>query len=434
MLSLNFNLVRKSSLYKIDWQVLLYIFLIFYLDMYDLALFAGYAVYLSPFLLPELPLFHALLIFTIIFVVTQFAKIGGFLLSQLSTVSDTKWQLYPLLVVWLCCLWLTCFPTYNNIGIAAFFFFAGFRVLQGFALGVETGMLLRFANAGKLLRGYTYPIYVFILLASEVGMFVSIFINRLLISNGVTVITYEVLWRLQFIFQLILVTLCLIIKIRKHVFYNEHEFTRVNFISLIKNHWKYILLRSMIVFYNSLLIVVVVVRLPNVLGLVFHWSHSAINSSVLLLTVCGFVGANLVLLLTKFINPLRLMMILYLVSIFANILCWHLGLDDHHKLKFMLWLCLMGFFYGCFLRLTPTVVFNVSDFEPENRLIGRYMSYLSSFTILLSIAIISLDYSHFIRKSVHDSTPVIVMIIGALVGMVSLAFYAKYYKNKLYDR
>ena len=69
MLSTNFLLVRSALLNKAEKKSLFMIFSSTYLDMYDMALFVGYSIYLSAVLLPPLKLFKLLAFSSILFTV-----------------------------------------------------------------------------------------------------------------------------------------------------------------------------------------------------------------------------------------------------------------------------------------------------------------------------------------------------------------------------
>ena len=81
MLSTNFLLVRSAPLNKAEKKSLFMIFSSTYLDMYDMALFVGYSIYLSAVLLPPLKLFQALLAFSSILFTVQLSKIFGIIVS-----------------------------------------------------------------------------------------------------------------------------------------------------------------------------------------------------------------------------------------------------------------------------------------------------------------------------------------------------------------
>lgn len=432
MLSVNFNLVRRSPLKTVNKNILLYIFLIFYLDMYDLALFAGYAIYLSRIIIPVYNLYQCLPIFAAVFLTTQVAKITGFLLYNFSSDSYQKFAKYPLICVGISYFGLIIFPTYGMVGIGSFIIFVALRLMQGFAFGNEIGFVVKFANSSITVEKSKIATYYFILLSSEVGILVSIFFNRLLVSHGVALITYEFLWRFQFFINFLFICICIFIKSKHKIIYNRNRFSRSCFVYTIKKNWRYILLRSTTIFYSALLIVVVIIRVPNILELVFKWSHAEINQVVLMVTILGFIGANMVLVFKKFINPINLMLLLYIINITEDVLIWHSGIFFRVDI-YKLWIYSMGFFYGAFLRLTPTIVYNVIDFKPRNRLIGRYLSYMISYTIFISLSIAFSDYSHFTQHTMHDGVPIVIIIIGAIFGMISLVLYKPYYKNKVTD-
>ena len=93
---------------------------------------------------------------------------------------------------------------------------------------------------------------------------------------------------------------------------------------------------------------------------------------------------------------------------------------------------------GCFtassasiLRLTPTFIYTVNDFQHHNRLLGRYLSYLISYTVFVSIAILVLDYSHYLQHSVHDVMAIVILLLAAVMGIISLLLFKPYSEKML---
>ena len=75
MLSLNFFLLKKAKLNSTERKSLAVLFTSTYLDMYDFALYIGYATYLSPLVMPHASRFERLFILSIILISGQFVKL-----------------------------------------------------------------------------------------------------------------------------------------------------------------------------------------------------------------------------------------------------------------------------------------------------------------------------------------------------------------------
>ena len=170
---------------------MLFIWGIVYLDMYDVALYIGYSIYLSPVILPHLALYSVFLIFSSIFVASQFSKIIGYFWFNLleDSYSQKNATRAPRLIG-LCYLILALQPTYYDIGIYAFYLFLLIRMIQGFAFGFELAFVVRFANAQGQQKSRRFMFY-FIVFAGEIGILVSVFVNRLIISQGWDISLYD---------------------------------------------------------------------------------------------------------------------------------------------------------------------------------------------------------------------------------------------------
>lgn len=433
MLSINFKLVKNSPLRYASRGGLLYLFLIFYLDMYDLALFAGYAIYLSRIIVPIYNLFQCLPIFAFVLLLTQLAKVTGFFNYNLFSHNYPQFKTFSLIFICLSYLGLSLFPSYALMGVGSLIIFTILRVLQGGALGYEIGFAVKYASSLLKIERANLATYYFILLSGEVGIFISIVFNRFLVSHNSTLLDYEYFWRLQFLLNFILVIVCIWIKSKWQIKLTVNNFASKCFVYTVKMKWRYILLRSIVIFFTALLIVIVIIRVPNILELVFKWPQPEINNVVFVTTIFGFIGANSILLLQRFINPIKIMIVLYCLSIIENIAFWLSG-SFYQASVYTFWIYSVGFLYGSFLRLTPLVVYSVIDFHPRNRLIGRYLSHLFSYTFLVSLTILAMDISHFANQTIHDFVPLVIMIASAVLSIIALLLYTPYYKKSLRNR
>lgn len=430
MLSINFKLVKNSPLRYANRGGLLYVFLIFYLDMYDLALFAGYAIYLSHIIVPIYNLFKCLPIFATVLLMTQLAKATGFFNYNLFSHKYPHFKTFALVFICLSYLGLAIFPSYAMMGLGSLMIFTILRVLQGGALGYEIGFAIKYASALLKIQRTNLATYYFILLSGEIGIFISIIFNRFLVSHNSTLLDYEYFWRLQFFLNFILLLVCLWLKSKCNIKFSANGFAAKSFVYTLTTKWRYILLRSVVIFFTALLIMIVIIRVPNILELVFKWPQAEINNVVFATTIFGFIGANSILLVQRFVSPIKIMIFLYCASILENTFFWMNGsfYDSH---IYTLWIYSVGFLYGAFLRLTPLVVYSVMDFRPSNRLIGRYLSHLFAYTFLVSFTVLAMDYSHFANQTMHDFVPLAMMIASAALGIVALLLYKPYYLNKV---
>ena len=228
MLSLNFKLIKSSPIRELPYWVLFIIFGVIYLDMYDVALYIGYSIYLHPVLLPHLQLYEAFLIFGTIFLLSQVAKVGGYVWFYLFS-KNTKYYLIAPIIIGVCYMLLAFHSGYNQIGYSALYFFAFVRVIQGCAMGFELAFILQFASSQLDYSSRRFVFY-FILFAGEIGALVSVCVNRMIISHDLNIVQYDDLWRLQFIMRFIIIFAIFIIIKNKIKTSRSLKFTRLGLI------------------------------------------------------------------------------------------------------------------------------------------------------------------------------------------------------------
>lgn len=424
MLSTNFLLLRSAPLNRSEKRSLLLIFSSAYLDMYDMALFVGYSIYLSAILLPPLKLFQALLAFSTVLFTVQLSKVFGIILFNHLIERYRRNIIRAPQVIGLCYLFLALIPSYSQIGLWSFFVFWILRLIQGIAFGFELGFTINYANM-NFKRTNKRFIYYFILLSGEMGALVSILFNRLLVNHGMSVYMFDLFWRLQFLTGCLFVLVNLVFRVKhRKIMNNYSKFSRRSFFYTIKHNWRYILLRSLIISLHVCLIVMVIFRVPNFLHLALGFSYAKINAILLAVTILGFIGANFARILAFFYSPVNLMKIFYiLVALFS--LFWIIL--DGNKHYYVLWVYIAGFVYGVFVRLTPMVLYRVVDFDVHNRLTGRYLGNIFAYSVFGSLAVLCLDLSRAYTHSFHDCAPELIIITVSLLGFIALKVYTKHF-------
>ncbi len=427
MLSYNFFLIKSSPLRRLPIKTMLFIFGIIYLDMYDLALYVGYSVYLRSILLPHMALYSVFLIFSSVFVASQFSKIIGYLWFNLleDSYSQKNATRAPRLIG-LCYLILALQPTYQDIGIYAFYLFLLIRMIQGFAFGFELAFVVRFANAQSQHKSRRFMFY-FMVFAGEIGILVSVFVNRLIISQGWDISLYDYICRLQFFTAFCLTFLHYIFierKISLRVYSNR--FTRLNFLYSLKKDGLYILFRSSILCFNVALIIMIIFRTPNLSHLGLGWPHQLINQTVLRITILSFLGSSFVRLIERKFKPNNMMLFFYFLGIIVCFIWIYFNLV---YTQYRLWLYIIAFLYGVFIRLYPLVMYRLADFNSHNRLSNRYLSAFLSYNLFGSITLFALDMAHYHVHSYHDNIALYILIISAAIGIISLQLYTKKFKN-----
>ncbi len=271
------------------------------------------------------------------------------------------------------------------------------------------------------------PLYSFIIMSCEVGVVVAIFFNRFLISHGVSFAHLEDAMRIQIIINLALLYLCYQLKSTNGFKdWLGTKFRRLELWYVLKTYYKYILLRTSLISY-SVLLIIVLTRVPNTLHLFWGMSISEVNYFVFCITLMGFLGSFFVMYIKNFISPLEIIFWLYSLSLIEN--TWYLCTSNLFVGKYNhLWLYSIGFFYGAFLRTTPMVVYNFQDFDKRTQLLGRLISYLLAYGIVGSIALFILDFSYYFFRDIKLPTMLYVLMFVASIGIFGLFRYSKYSK------
>ncbi len=424
MLSTNFLLLKSAPLSKAEKRSLFMIFSGTYLDMYDMALFVGYSIYLSAIILPPLKLFQALFVFSTILFSVQLSKIFGIILFNRLINSYRRNIIRAPQVIAICYLFLALIPDYSQIGLWSFVIFWMLRLIQGVAFGFEIGFTINYSNM-NFNRSNKRFMYYFILFSGEMGVLVSILFNRLLVDHGMSVFMFDLFWRLQFFMGCLFILVNLRFRVKHRRIMNTYsEFSRRSFFYTLKYNWHYILLRSLIISLHVCLIVMVIFRVPNFLHLAMGFSYARINIILLTVTLMGFVGANFARILALIYSPVRLMKIFYiLVAVFS--LFWMVF--DGNKHYYVLWVETAGFVYGVFVRLTPMVLYRVVDFDVHNRLTGRYLGNILAYSVFGSFLVFCLDLSRVYTHNFHDYTPEFIILVASLLGFMALRVYTKHF-------
>lgn len=141
MISHNFKLLISSPIRQLPYWILFVIFGITYLDMYDVALYIGYSIYLHPILLPPLNIYDSFFIFGTLFLIRQLIKICGFLSFYLFK-NKSKYYHQSILIIAVCYLLLAFEPSYKEFGNYSIYIFAIIRTVQGFTMGFVLAFII----------------------------------------------------------------------------------------------------------------------------------------------------------------------------------------------------------------------------------------------------------------------------------------------------
>ena len=88
-------------------------------------------------------------------------------------------------------------PNYSQIGLRSFIVFWILRLIQGVAFGFEIGFLINYSNMNFSQENKPLCITLFCFLGD--GALVSILFNRLLVDHGMSIQTFDLFWRIQFL-------------------------------------------------------------------------------------------------------------------------------------------------------------------------------------------------------------------------------------------
>lgn len=424
MLSYTLSLLRKAPFREFEKQSLWIVFSTIYLDMYDMALYMGYAIYLTPTLLPSIHFYQAGLVFSIILFFSQLAKVLGFIHFNMATKKNGFHPYRRLLFIGAGYLLIFIAISGTIPSKYAIVIFVLVRVLQGYFMGLEIASIVNFASL-SLSRKYHSFLYYFIVFSSELGTLVCIFFNRLLVTHDIGFVVNDKSWELQTIigagFAMMLAFARFMYPLKQKSFYS---FTVWNFVETIKHDGVNILLRSTIVLCHVLLIFVVIFRVPTLLHLGLGWSISEVNHLVLFMAGFAFLGTNTVTLVIRFIEPFQIIRAFFLVGIVVAILWLFLGNNQDHYM-YSLTAYTMAYIYGVFIRVTPLYLYHVKDIKQRRWLISRYLAYIFTYSVLGPLSVLMLDLSHFIRHAYYDNGPPFVLLFAFIIGLISLLFYSK---------
>lgn len=423
MLSYTISLLRKAPFKELEKQSLWSIFSTIYLDMYDMALYMGFAIYLAPQLLPHVLLYKAGLIFSLILLVSQLAKVTGFIHYNMTIIH----KIHPygrLLLIAGGYLGIFFAISGSFAGPPALLLFIFCRILQGYSMGHEIGAVINFASA-SMSRKYHNFLYYVIALSSELGALIAIFFNRLLVTHDIAFVINDKSWVLQ---TLIGAGFTLILALMRFIYPLKHKsfscFTEWSFIETIKNDGISIFLRATVILCHVLLIFVIIFRIPTLLHLGLGWSIGEVNRLVLYMAGFAFLGTNTVTFITKVIKPFQIIRAFFLITIGVTLIWLIVGNNQDHYI-YSITLYAMSYVYGVFIRVTPLYLYHVKDMHQRKWLISRYLAYIFSYSVLGPLSVLMLDFSHFIRHAYYDDGPPIVLLLASLIGLIGLFFYSK---------
>ena len=417
MLSLNFFLLKKAKLNSTERKSLAVLFTSTYLDMYDFALYIGYATYLSPLVMPHASRFERLFILSIIFISGQFVKLLSIgLYYKLIKYYSINAILSPVLIG-LAYIGMAFLPVYHLSGYYLVRILLILRLIQGLGFGFEIGFAI--SNANKMINVvHKTSIYYFLLLAGELGIVISVFINRSIVANQASLLLFDELWRYQFLSGALLICMNLWFRIRFIKMTTPVCVLSRNFFNYtIYKNWRQILIRSSLLFMQAGLIVMGVFRLPTFLHHVSGLSHGQINKILLVTAALGYLGSYLAKILMRYYHTFKLLGFLYVFAILINLI-WAWSHISELYLPF--WIYFMGALYGFSSQWTSHTLLILSDFNQHNRLTGRYLSYIFGMTVYGSISILILDIARYFTNSYYDYAPQIIIIVAAMAGVIAL--------------
>ena len=424
MLSYNFLLLKSAPLTRVERKSLWLIFCSTYLDMYDIALYVGYGIYLAPILLAPTNIFSIYLIFALIFAAGQLAKLCGIFFFNRLIGNYTRNIILAPITIGLGYLMLALIPSYHLIGTYSIYLFLFIRIIQGFAFGFEIGFTINFANMNFNNNNKRF-MYYFILFAGEVGSLVSIFLNRLLVSHGFSIESIDYIIRLQYFMGCLFIIFNLIFRVRHgEIKKNYSHFGQKCFFYTLVKKWHYILLRSGVLCLPVSLIIMAIFRAPNFLHSGLEINQLEINRLMLIMAGVAFVGTNCTKVLVRYTSAMKLLVISYVLICLFTLLSLAVDFNLYHPI---FWTIFMSFSYGALIRLNPMVLYKVNDFHRHNRLTGRYLGHIFSYAFWGSVTVVYLDTSRYFTHNFHDSAPEIIIGVSTLISAVTLWRYVKNY-------
>jgi len=426
MLSYNFLLLKSAPLTRYEKKSLWLIFCSTYLDMYDLALYVGYSIYLSLILFKNTNLFEDYFLFSAILCLVQFGKLIGLLAFNYFTKSYARNIILAPIVIGAGYLYLAIMPSYHQIGIYSLYLFALVRFIQGIAFGFEFGFTINFANSHFQNNNKRF-MYYFIIFSGELGALVSIFFNRFIISHGINIVMVDNIIRFQnFIgFAFILSNVSFRIRygeVKKHYV----SFAQKCFFYTLKKSGGLIILRAGTLCLNVTLLVMVIFRLPNFMHVYLSVGQHYINHVMLILSLVAFLGTNLAKILNRYYSAMKILVVLYFAVVLGCASIYFSRVNLH---VFVLESIYWSFIYGMLIRLIPVVLYPVTDFNRHNRLTARYLGHTLAYTFWGSVTILTLDLTRFLKHQVFGAELEIIILVAALISALSIWAYLRQFRS-----
>lgn len=427
MLSYNFGLWYKTNTKHLDKKNLVQICGIMFLDIYALSFVLGYSLYFKNILMPHMEAYQFRCMIALILVICQIIKVFGFFYCLSQKSFKFRSPVLSIVSIGLLYLILSLIPSFHIIGHYSLLIYVSILIIKAFLIGYDIALMLRFANLNFRPKDCS-SIFIFIALIYDLGILASIFTIRIVINGGVS---FHLLSYFTCLQGCLMCCVALFIAYtRKNITSSMlylNSYSRTYFIHNLHNNWRKIITRSLIISYHVFLIYIVTFRVPGILHFMFNFSPKEINEILLLITVLGFLGANLVRLLAHWFKPLKILYSLFVLSIIEGIVITVSGMILN-TVYYMASIFFTAFLYGAFLRATPMVLFPLSDFPPRDQLMSRFISYMLAYALWSTFAIFILDLSHYLNHTFFDDSSAKLTIFYAGICLIALQLYMKNYR------
>lgn len=429
MLSYNLSLWFKANTKHLNKANLIKIFGTMFLDIFSLSFTMGYSIYFKNVALPHIDRYQFLFIVSGLLLCSQLLKTYGFFYASSQSSLKFNSPMGSIILIGFCYLLMTL-PSYFQFNYLLMVFIVLLLLFKSLLIGYDLGLLLRFAQLNFRMND-SKIIFIFILLIYDLGILAGIFTTRLVIEGEITPNEIGSLSWLQEILCFLIAMLIAYSRkdITKQMLY-FNNYSRRFFINNLKNYWKKIITRSLIVSYHVFLIYIFTFKVPSTLHIIFGYAQYEINRILLVMTILSIAGANSVLLTSKIVKPVYILSGLFVISIIISIIKMSSAVWLLNDLYYISILIFTAFIYGAFLRATPMALLPINDFPPRYQLTNRFMSYMLAYAIWGMLAIFILDSLHYINHRFKDDSFSELTIFYVSICLIGLYKYVKEYRKQ----
>ena len=392
-----------------------------FLVFYDFVIFGLYALYFSPEIFPAQTKLESLVYVYIVFGIGFLLKPVGIFFSHLYLLKDNsnKTLMLPILFIGVSTIAMGLIPTHAVIGSLAGWLMLSLRLIQGIASGAEEQGTINYIHANLAPDKTPFSLNG-IFLGAELGGFFALAMNQILAHS---LSLNQILlwgWRIPFIIGGLLSVLCCYIRYKLKTVkyqYTRNRYAKYNLFIILRNYIAHILVFGSAAGLVSSLWINCIIYIPVVLYHKIDPSYRDISALILYSSIYAVVATYIINLITRKINPPKLLKVLLLLSIPSIIFSYHcLALKSDISLA----VSILIIFSLLINRLVP-MVFLPKLFPQQVRLAGVVIGVNTGYALfgifspLIIIGIIRLTDTYYIAISGYLIFVTMICMLGLIV-------------------